>query len=346
MRVAANQRYVSSGTLAFAGATLVSVGAIAALVLTPISHENEISDPGEISSIEVTWEWEYDARVASFEGINDRTFEIGIVDSGRVTRVECFRGGSLISGESPVTVDDRPSLLLATEIPPWRDLGLGSRGEDVRALQVELVRLGFDVEISGVFRNTTRDALRRLFSDAGQSSPNGVLLVSQVIWIPEPELVISSCGVEVGDMSGDGPLATTGSVLRALSMTSELAGALPGERVVRLDDIVATVSPNGRIADEGLLQLLRNDLQPESSHTGPPQFELEVTLASPLRVTIVPPAALFGLSNDRGCVTVDGVARPVRIITSHLGRTSVEFVGDSPPHVDMPPQMQHGVCHE
>lgn len=274
-----------------------------------------------------------DERQMAFAPVLGESVELMASDVGRVTATACIPGEVITSGSSPKTVDDRPLIALATSIPLWRDLHVGMRGYDVRALQEELVRLGRQVRVDGVFRTSTRAALAGVIGEASgltasRALPSGVLAASRVVWLPAPEQVVVDCAHGVGDMT-TGIVATTGSAVAGLRREGATTGAVPGARVVRFEGIEALVEDDGLVRDPQLIAALEGSWW-AAGEPGPVQ--LTYVLADPLEVTTVPPAALFGLAGGEGCVVAEGQPRPVSVIASSLGRTMVSFNdGADPP---------------
>jgi hypothetical protein len=110
-------------------------------------------------------------------------------------------------------------------------------------------------------------------------------------------------------------------------MTASTQGIVPGDRVARLGDLAASVDESGLVSDPAFLDALASAWW---QFTPPAPVTLEYTLTSPIEVTVVPPAALFALTADRGCLVADGHPRPVQVVASQAGRTMVTFTDDSP----------------
>lgn len=77
-------------------------------------------------------------------------------------------GDRVSPGDLLAEVSGRPVYAFPLSAPLYRDLAVGSAGNDVRALQRMLSRAGFyRAAVDGRFRSTTLDALKRLFSRDG-----------------------------------------------------------------------------------------------------------------------------------------------------------------------------------
>lgn len=306
-----------------AAVALVGAGVTVGLVLAPEPATPDPAETGTSRVVEVGQEFFDDPRQVSFTPMFATTTDLSVLDVGRVTRLECVPGGLIASGSSPVTVDDRPTLALATSIPLWRDLGPGSRGADVSALQTELARLGFEVEPSGAFGAGTRAAVQELFRRAGVARPDGRLPAARVLWLPAVEVRVSSCGLAVGDHTDDGALATLGAGVVGLRSAGEQQGLVEGPRVARFGELAAPVGEDGVVTDPAFLAAIAGS--PWLAQDAPTGVPLGIALAEPLDVTVVPPAALFGLAGSSACVATGGQVRAVTVVTSQLGRSYVTF---------------------
>lgn len=157
-------------------------------------------------------------------------------------------------------VDDRPVLLLCGTMPAYRHLHEGDSGRDVRQLNRNLHRLGYDADAHvgidpGVNRFTvaTKKALERLQADDGLPV-TGVLGVGAAVFLPGRVRIAAVTGV-LG-----GPAHPGGQVARATSDTLEVhVGLDPSQKSeVREGDHVqitlpGNVSVTGRV--EGFGQL-------------------------------------------------------------------------------------------
>ena len=108
--------------------------------------------------------------------------------SGTVT--ENWANGELRSGTRAYQVNDRNIVALHTATPLYRDLKVGDRGEDVRSLNDELGRLGYDsVPQSAEYNWNTGNGWRQLMVDVGNSdgvAPEDMdMRLSDTMWIPE-----------------------------------------------------------------------------------------------------------------------------------------------------------------
>lgn len=143
-----------------------------------------------------------------------------------VTSIAVDAGSSVTVGQVMLEVAERPVFAFDGELPAFRTLELGSRGDDVLQLEQSLLDAGY--VISGgadeVLRSSTVTAIRRLYDDAGfprPSSAEGVLPLSEFVFVHTLPRRVESVLVERGDRV-DGP------VLSLASEEVEVSGLLLG----------------------------------------------------------------------------------------------------------------------
>lgn len=146
----------------------------------------------------------------------------------------------------------------------------------------------------------------------------------------------AECRLAVGDHTTDGPLAALGAGVMGLRTTGVGQGLVEGPRVAIFDGLTAPVV-DGVVTDPALLAAVAaSPWLTGDAATGVP---LGFALAEPLDVTVVPPASLFDLAGSAGCISSEGHARAVTVVTSQLGRAFVTFDDGAPPpsSVDLAP---------
>ncbi|QJW37588.1 peptidoglycan-binding domain-containing protein [Cellulosimicrobium protaetiae] len=257
--------------------------------------------------------------------------------SGRVTTSHCKVGVPMESGKAALTVDGAPLVGLATSVPLWRDLSIGDEGEDVTALQTELARLGYQVDAEGPLRRAALRALRDLYEQAGEKT--GALdrvPIDRIVWLPAPSTSVNECLATVGStVSAGDPVASVPGDLESVAVAEPPEGLVPGGRVLVVDGTSVSVDAALAVSDPAALVQLSPlpSLQPTSNdgdagRAGAPTAQL--VLAAPQTVSVVPPSALFGAADGRGCVLSDGAVRTVGIAGSQLGQTFVVVDGPVP----------------
>ncbi len=128
-------------------------------------------------------------------------------------------GHTMEAGTAPVEVAGRPIILLRGDLPPFRDLVAGDRGDDVARLQESLQQLGLMASRrTAVFDAGTQRALRALYARVGYPVPGGLdepfFARKEFAVTPVARLTVAEVPVRLGDLVTPGqPLvvAATGS---------------------------------------------------------------------------------------------------------------------------------------
>jgi len=88
-----------------------------------------------------------------------------------VTSISVTNGKEVSVGSMVATMNDRPVFAIKSPFPLYRDIGVGDRGADVRALQESLVSSGLLSFADGEFGPATATAVKALFARAGYDVP-------------------------------------------------------------------------------------------------------------------------------------------------------------------------------
>lgn len=326
-------------TLALAGVAALGVAIGAAIFSPAVPHALRSGE--EISEVPVTQRAFDDRHAIDIRFVRGEERSVASPGSGRLTEFECAPGARLSSGTSSLSIDGQPVVSLQTRVPLWRDLHHGDRGDDVEALQTELARLGYAVDIDGIAGFATISATQSLFAERGIDTKNMNGIPSgRVLWIPSYEVELSSCSAATGDVVSEGDaLAVLGAGLVTGEATNMPAGAVPGERIIIIDGERIPVDEQGRIVAYEALQLLASTPTYSAAvRAGESVISGALVLAEPVDVAVVPPGAIFGVDGNEACVAVDGEPRSVTLWGSELGQSFVSFDGDTPPHISMNPE--------
>lgn len=336
--MASRSRLNPAGWLAFlvAGAACAG-GAIAAAALT--SPPDDLKTAPRTSEIAVGQDHFDDARTVELSVTRAAPARLFAPVSGKVTSFSCIQGAVVSSGETPLSVDGDPKLALATATPLWRDLPLDARGDDVRAFQEELNRLGFSLETDGVMGRNTLEAARSVFGRIGMTLKSTVVSLESVVWIPAASATVSTCDTSVGaDVQRGAELATFTSMSPKVSIAGLPTDLLPGARLVEAGDSRFPVDAKGEVHIADLSEL-GETVSPDSPESNSRPIEARLALAEPIAVSVVPPGAVYDVRGGDGCISSRGVAHHVHILGSQLGETLVTFTkGRAPTHVDTPPR--------
>lgn len=342
MRGTGARRTTAVASVALGAVALLAAGVVGALVLGPQSAPSSLTPTSGPALVDVAREAFDDKRQVAVTAEQSTGVPLTVRDEGLVTRTSCTPGAVVTSGSSPLTVDDRRVLALATSEPLWRDLGPGAKGTDVTALKTELARLGHAVRPDGVYGRSTAAAVKALLRDAGTPKPSDTLTAASVMWLPAPEVTVATCDAALAASVTDGAFATTTASVTALTLAESVEGAVPGDRVVRSGDAQAPVDTEGRVTDPAFLATFAASPEWRFAQSGEgdqqgPQVKVEYALATPVEALVVPPAALYALAGDQACVVGDDGPVPVRVVSSALGKSMVVAEGTAPARVATPP---------
>ncbi|REJ06379.1 hypothetical protein DY023_06255 [Microbacterium bovistercoris] len=249
--------------------------------------------------------------------------------AGVVTSSSCTAGSTISSGTSVHSIDDRPIVLLSLASPLWRDFGLGDSGPDVAALKTELHRLGFTTTSGETFKQRDLKAVRELLKRAGVASQVNAVTVADFMWMPSPTLTIAACRALVGHrVEQDAPIVAADGGASA-SFAEEPAGLLPGARVLTIDGVEVALSADLSIPSEAIAVILEapsySTAKADAEGTAPIELAATVSLVDPVPLASLPPSAILITAGVDGCVGNKWATYAVRIVTSQLGRTVVQF---------------------
>ncbi|WP_321575456.1 peptidoglycan-binding protein [Oerskovia douganii] len=249
------------------------------------------------------------------------------------------RGGALLK------VDEHPTVLLLGTLPVYRELGIGTEGDDVRQLEENLAALGYTgFTVDTRFTGSTAQAVKTWQKDRGLER-TGTVAPADVVVAPGP-VRVDALKVRVGDPAAAEILTTTG-VDRAISVDLDLA-----DRDRAVEGGTVTVELPGGATAEAVITAVGNPevVEDESGMPGASdQTVVPVTVALPdgtdadagsVKVTFVaaerpdvltvPVAALLALAEGGyGVEVVTGATtRVVAVETGMFADGSVEVTGD------------------
>ncbi len=314
------------------GLCAAATGAAVAIALARAPVPPTIDNALAVDSVNVT----------QVEFVDTRTVEVQLIEqpgsgllaprAGRITASNCTVGGAIESGASTVSIDGSVILNLATATPPWRDLRYGSRGDDVRALQQELVRLGFLDHADGVVGWATLRAFSRAMEHAGGTAPSGVIPAERIAWLQQTGSSAQSCPSLGGFAQYGESLVSFPARFTAATVVRTPDGLAPGDRVLLVDGETVALNDELRVTDpESLVRIAESDQFEQMSRSEQPgPLRLQMSLAEPLTASVVPPSSIFGTQGSAGCVIESGEVREVDLVGSELGTTLVTFPAGEP----------------
>lgn len=323
---------------------LLGVGVLVGALAVPDLAARGTTESNAPTMLAVTAEEFADERQVSVRPRLGEAPDLVVLRSGRVTATQCRAGATLVSGQAALTVDGRGVLALATSVPLWRDLGAGTRGEDVRALQTELTRLGERVAVDGVMGRQTLAAARRVLERVGAGLVGGAVAHGDVVWLPAAETPVAACQVTTGESVTAGTsVATVTAPLEAVLLADLPRGLAEGDRVLVFGDSTTPVDATGTATDATFLTTVADSeeyataLVIAAATSSDPSLSMAYRLAEPAQIVRVPPAAV-GQGPAGSCVVDDAGPRPVRVVGSQLGQSYVTPTdGGAPPsRVEVP----------
>lgn len=109
-----------------------------------------------------------------------------------ITQINKNPGETIASGQVLLHVSGQAIIVLKLPFPLYRDLTPGTNGEDVKALQTELKRLGYySGKISGNYDSNVAASVRKLFQNNGVTAPEANTETKQAVTEAEKALNVA-----------------------------------------------------------------------------------------------------------------------------------------------------------
>lgn len=317
-------------------------GAAALVILQPFAPESLESAP-ESSTVAITQREFSDQIQVQLKASLGAEQHLVTPVAGRITSLALPRGKPVKSGSSPMAVDGKPLVALATRIPLWRDVRVGAKGPDVAALNRELHRLGYGApEQSSIATSQTITAFARCYSKAG-GRIRGVVPIDRVIWLPKPKASVLAPQVSVGDyVNAQQQVAKLPPQVDSIEVVSMPRLRMSGDRILAVGKAKVPFEDGGAITDQASIAKLVATSQFAASLTNPerPGVSATLRLTKPATISIVPPSSVIR-AEDKACVVADGSPVPVKVVGSGQGQTFVVFPdGKAPKEVAIRPDRQ------
>lgn len=275
----------------------------------------------------------------------DLTVVASAAGDGTVTSVDLADGSQVGAGDVVATIDLRPVVVAEGEVPAFRAMAEGTRGEDVAQLQRVLAGLGFAVDATGVFDEQTTAAVSDWQSTLGVD-PDGQVALGDVVYVEDlPGRMAIAPGIRRGTRVGVGaPLLLavpseprwwmlltreqSSQVRPGTSVVVDIGGTAVEAAIVRIVEDVEqgrfeaeiAASDGGPLCPAGCGDVLPVD---EEIHVFPAALELITERTGP----VVPIAALASNPDGRSVVTMsDGTERTVTIVGASAGLAIIDGV--------------------
>ncbi len=319
------------GALAIAGAS--AVGAIA-VSLVPLPLPKSLQNAPAPQEISISSHAFDDERPVEITVSRSSSSPVTAPSSGLLTSYSCTVGAQVVSGSSFFALDGAPVLALATDVPLWRDLAIGDTGADVRSLQAELNRLGYNVKIDGSVGQVTLRAGSQSLAAVGIEWRGPTFPASRTVWMPARQVSVRTCNSTLGArVVGGDPIAAFGSGHQTITVDNLPNDLVQGPRVVTIGTNAIPVDAAGK---SGPIPVHLDARDQDSTATGdasvPKPIAATLSLAEPTQVSSVPPSAIVALNGSNGCVESKGELLHVQVVGSQLGQTFVQFDKGKSPH--------------
>lgn len=301
-----------------------------------------LSAPPTATTMPVVLEPFDDPHQVSVKAVVGQSVPLRIHQAGTITAAACTPGGRVSSGSTPWRVNGIPILALATSTPFYRSLPLGSTGDDVKALQTELVQLRQPVKITGSVDAASVAAVWSLLAaDRSPDSPD--IPLSRLVWLPAASTKIKSCTAELGAVVAAGDeIARTRATIIGLKLSAIPGGMSPGDRAAAIDDFRLHMSADG-VADRPaeVQQFAATQIAEQATEqaAGGEESGVPATLrlTTSIQVAQLPASALIGDATATCVVDPADRKYAVTVLDSSLGRSTVRFAGPVPATVNLQP---------
>lgn len=324
--------------------TGLGVGALVALVVVPQAVPASIAAPTAAAVVSVSHESFADQRPVKVTFGSAGSPALVAPMAGRITASGCREGRDLRSGTAPFDVAGEPLIALATTVPLWRDLSSGTRGEDVRAVQKELRRLGYDVDVDARWGGQSAAAWKLLETRSGATRPDGVVEQARVLWLPARELAAAACPAVLGDeVAVGGTLVTLAATANEVKLSDAPDDLVAGDRVLVIGAARIPLGSDLALDDAARQAALATREAQRALASGDPGVEPAVAgvlaLAAPIEATAVPASSILATAGGSCVFDPSGAAHAVEPLASSAGQTWVVGEGTLPESVLFdPPQ--------
>lgn len=266
--------------------------------------------------------------------------------AGVVTSVEVTPGDEVTQGTVLYRVGLRPVVVAAGAVPAFRDIGSGTRGEDVAQLQEMLRSTGhYRGAADGTAGPSTLAAVKRWQKDSGLEA-TGVVGTGDIIFVPDlptrialdPEVVSRGSALSGGEV-----------VVRSLSAAPDLTMPVTVDQatMIQTGTSITVTAPDGdtwaAVAAERYLDGATTVIRLASSGggalcldqcaqipvTGEAQLASRVVVVPTVEGLVVPSGALVtDASGQVALLDESGAPYPVQVVGSARGMSVVDGVED------------------
>ncbi len=265
------------------------------------------------------------------------TGTVGGAATQLITRAPAV-GTTVGSGDRLLEVSGRPVFLLTGQVPMYRTLTDGLKGDDVKQLQQALTALGYGHLVSGAFDAATQIQVKRWYEHAGYEpqldADKTTLPSGEILFLPTLPVRVDTVTTRAG-ATASGPI---GSVTNS---TVNIQSTLPTSdtQFVRAGMSATLTLPDGNTMP-AKVDALGKDAAPPPTDQSPepsgqqqaPQQQQSTPDATPMRLVAQDPAALAAYANKAVKIDIeigktDGAVLVVpvaAVATSQDGSTRVQ----------------------
>jgi len=321
------------------------IGGSAGLILAPNAVPPSIATREAPASMR-PWQSDFeDARDLEFSLTLKASPGLTSPMSGLLTSFACLPGSQLGSGSVALNVDGNQIVGLATSLPLWRDIAAGTRGEDVSALEAELARLGTTAIVDGKWGRADAVAYGAMRKAAGATPTGDIVHVTDVVWLPDSVVSFASCDAATGiRVTAGDPLAQMPAAVQSMVPTAKPEGTTAGPRIIRIGTEHFDLASEEAVTDPAILAAVSasSEFAEMQSTDGATSLRYESSLRDPIRVTIVPPSAVYAVAGNAGCVQSKGQIHRVTLIASQLGQALIITETPGLEIIDLSPDQKKG----
>jgi peptidoglycan hydrolase-like protein with peptidoglycan-binding domain len=167
-------------------------------------------------------------------------FTVNSSAEGTITRL-VDQGETVARGDDIYRVNERPVTLLYGGVPMYRDLAVGESGVDVKQLERNLAKLGYDgFTVDDKYTVSTAEAVRAWQEDIG-AQQTGTVARGDIVFVPARGRV-DALWVDVGDAAALGAAVVD---LTATKLGVSLEVDVDDRDLVDVDTEVTVVLPGG-----------------------------------------------------------------------------------------------------
>lgn len=320
---------------------LVALWAIPVLLfvaLVPLSQSMESTALRARSPMTVAVGSRLDAarQAVDVTAVAPASSQVKSATSGLVTEVKVAPNSPIMNGTPLFDVSGTTIRAYVEPSPLFRDLSIGSKGDDVRQLGSFLASLGFmpATSVSSTYGRALGVATSAFAKSIG-ATPNGAFGAANVAWVPADFTSVGVVKVRVGDMisSGDVLIESAGVPTAVTFVVSGGSGQKPtvptstlrltsGSTHVDLESLSLTTAESSSVLSLLVAATASGSISATTQGSQTTYSGAVLSVASPQRVGVVPSGSVYVSGSDVACVFVRAskTFRSIRLSATELIR--------------------------